>query len=215
MTYRYVKRIGDLIIASLAILFLLPLFIITAISIRLESPGPAFFRQKRYGKDKQPFTVYKFRSMSTQAPRNMPTNDFHDAHAYITRVGRIIRKLSIDELPQLFNVLQGHMSLVGPRPVVLTETNLIIERDKHGANAVQPGITGWAQVNGRDNLSDMDKARLDGYYVNRYGLRVDVACLVRTMWVVLAATGQSEGHEKSPDAVNPAGNLVVGEEGKI
>ena len=143
-----------MIIASFAIVFLLPLLIITYVLIKLESPGPALFRQKRYGKDKKIFTVYKFRSMRTTAPRNIPTNDFHDAHAYITRVGRIIRKLSIDELPQLINVLQGHMSLVGPRPVVLTETSLISERGKYGANNVKPGITGWAQVNGRDDLDD-------------------------------------------------------------
>ncbi len=164
MEYERIKKIADLIAASIAIVLLIPVFAVTAIAIRIESPGPALFRQKRYGKDKQPFTVYKFRSMNTKSPRDTPTNDFHDAHAYITRVGRIIRKLSIDELPQLINVLQGHMSLVGPRPVVLTETSLINERDKYGANAVKPGITGWAQVNGRDDLEYTEKARLDGQY---------------------------------------------------
>lgn len=196
MKYDYIKRIGDLIIASLAIVFLLPLFVVTAIIIRLESPGAALFRQKRYGKDKQPFIVYKFRTMSTQAPRNMPTNDFHDAHAYITRVGRIIRKLSIDELPQLINVLQGHMSLVGPRPVVLTEISLINERDKYGANAVKPGITGWAQVNGRDELDDILKAEMDGHYVANYGLITDVKCILKTATAILFARGHAEGHEQ-------------------
>jgi O-antigen biosynthesis protein WbqP len=196
MKYDYIKRIGDLIIASLAIVFLLPLFVVTAIIIRLESPGPALFRQKRYGKDKQPFTVYKFRSMSTQAPNNMPTNDFHDARTYITRVGRIIRKLSIDELPQLINVLQGHMSLVGPRPVVLTEISLINERDKYGANAVKPGITGWAQVNGRDELDDILKAEMDWHYVANYGLVTDVKCILKTATAILFARGHAEGHEQ-------------------
>ena len=196
MKYDYIKRIGDLIIASLAIVFLLPLFVLTAIIIRLESPGAALFRQKRYGKDKQPFTVYKFRSMSTQAPRNMPTNDFHDAHTYITRVGRIIRKLSIDELPQLINVIQGHMSIVGPRPVVLTEISLINERDKYGANAVKPGITGWAQVNGRDELDDILKAEMDGHYVANYGLITDVKCILKTATAILFARGHVEGHEQ-------------------
>lgn len=197
MKYDHMKRIGDLIIASLAIVLLLPLFVLTAIIIRLESPGAALFRQKRYGKDKQPFTVYKFRSMSTQAPRNMPTNDFHDAHAYITRVGRIIRKLSIDELPQLINVLQGHMSLVGPRPVVLTEISLINERDKYGANAVKPGITGWAQVNGRDILDNASKAKLDGYYADHVSFVSDIHCLIKTIWVMLSLYGHMEAYERS------------------
>lgn len=196
MGYNHIKRIADLIAASLAIVFLLPLLVITAIIIRLESPGPALFRQKRYGKDKQPFTVYKFRSMSTQAPRNMPTNDFHDARTYITRVGRIIRKLSIDELPQLINVIQGHMSIVGPRPVVLTEISLINERDKYGANAVKPGITGWAQVNGRDELDDILKAEMDGHYVANYGLVTDVKCILKTATAILFARGHAEGHEQ-------------------
>lgn len=199
MKYDYIKRIGDLIIASLAIVFMLPLFVLTAVVIRLESPGSALFRQKRYGKDKQPFTVYKFRSMSTQAPRNIPTNDFHDAHTYITRVGRIIRKLSIDELPQLINVIQGHMSIVGPRPVVLTEISLINERDKYGANNVKPGITGWAQVNGRDELDDKLKAEMDGYYVANYGLITDVKCILKTASAVLFARGNFEGHEQKEE----------------
>ena len=196
MKYDHIKRIGDLIIASLAIVFLLPLLVVTAIIIRLESPGPALFRQKRYGKDKQPFNVYKFRTMITQAPRNIPTNDFHDAHSYITRAGRIIRKLSIDELPQLINVLQGHMSLVGPRPVVLTEISLISERDKYGANSVKPGITGWAQVNGRDELDDKLKAEMDGHYVANYGLITDLKCILKTATAILFARGHAEGHEQ-------------------
>lgn len=210
MKYDHIKRIGDLFIASLAIVFLLPLFVVTAIIIRLESPGPALFRQKRYGKDKQPFTVYKFRTMSTQAPNNMPTNDFHDAHAYITRVGRIIRKLSIDELPQLINVLQGHMSLVGPRPVVLTEISLICERDNYGANAVKPGITGWAQANGRDELDDIAKAELDGYYVENFGFRMDVKCVLKTILVIVSGVGHTEGHERAAkqDDKVPAGEYA-------
>lgn len=195
MKYDHIKRIGDLIIASLAIVLLLPLLVITYVLTKLESPGPALFRQKRYGKDKKIFTVYKFRSMHTTAPLNVSTNDFHDAHAYITRVGRIIRKLSIDELPQLINVIQGNMSLVGPRPVVLTETRLIDERDKHGANAVKPGITGWAQVNGRDELDDITKAELDGYYVDNFGLKMDIRCVLKTIWVILSIAGHVEGHE--------------------
>jgi O-antigen biosynthesis protein WbqP len=196
MKYERIKRIGDMTIALLAIVFLLPLFVVTAIAIRLESPGPALFRQKRYGKNKKIFTVYKFRSMHTQAPRNVPTNDFHDAHAYITRIGRIIRKLSIDELPQLINVLQGHMSLVGPRPVVLTETSLISERGKYGANNVKPGITGWAQVNGRDDLSYREKAQLDGWYAKRVSFVLDARCILYTFKVIFFQEGNREGHER-------------------
>ena len=196
MKYEHIKRAGDLIIASLAIVFLLPLLVITYVLIKLESPGPALFGQKRYGKDKKIFTVYKFRSMHTTAPRNIPTNDFHDAHAYITRVGRIIRKLSIDELPQLINVLQGHMSIVGPRPVVLTEISLIGERDKYGANAVKPGITGWAQINGRDILDNASKAKMDGYYANHMSLVYDIRCMIMTIWVMLSLYGHVEGHEQ-------------------
>jgi O-antigen biosynthesis protein WbqP len=196
MKYEHIKRTGDLIIASLAIVFLLPLLVSTYVLIKLESPGPALFRQKRYGKNKQPFTVYKFRSMSTAAPNNIPTNDFYNAHAYITRVGKVIRKLSIDELPQLINVIQGHMSLVGPRPVVLSETNLINEREKHGANAVKPGITGWAQVNGRDELDDILKAAMDGYYVANYCFTTDLRCIIKTATAILFTKGHSEGHEQ-------------------
>lgn len=211
MTYERIKKAGDLVIASLAIVFLAPLLVVTVILIKLESPGPALFRQKRSGKDKQPFTVYKFRSMSTTAPDSMPTNDFHNAQSYITRVGRVIRKLSIDELPQLFNVVQGHMSLVGPRPVVLAETSLINERDKYGANAVRPGITGWAQVNGRDELSDIVKARMDGFYVANLGLKIDVKCLMMTLWTVLAIRGHKEGHEGKVAAGIDTGLLAIDE----
>ena len=193
MRYERIKRIADLIAASLAIVLLIPVFAITAIAIRLESPGPALFRQKRYGKDKQPFTVYKFRSMSTSAPSSIPTNDFHDARTYITRVGRIIRKLSIDELPQLFNVLYGKMSIVGPRPVVLNETNLLDLREQTNANSVKPGITGWAQVNGRDNLSNEEKARLDGQYAKNISFLLDAKCVLLTFWVVVSLRDNREG----------------------
>lgn len=195
MYIRYGKRTLDIVGATIILVATLPAMMLVALLIRIESPGPALFRQKRYGKDKQPFNVYKFRTMSTQAPRNMPTNDFHDAHTYITRVGRIIRKLSIDELPQLINVLQGHMSLVGPRPVVLTEISLINERDKYGANSVKPGITGWAQVNGRDELDDIAKAEMDGYYVDNFGFKMDAECVLKTIWVILSIAGHVEGHE--------------------
>ena len=205
MKYDHIKRIGDLFIASLAIVFLLPLFVVTAIIIRLESPGAALFHQKRYGKDKQPFTVYKFRTMSAQAPNNMPTNDFHDAHTYITQFGRIIRKLSIDELPQLINVLQGHMSLVGPRPVVLSETSLINERDKYGANAVKPGITGWAQVNGlRGDTSINERTKFDLWYIEHWNLLLDIKILVRTLWQIFNGRGNRRDELAEENTAEPA-----------
>lgn len=135
--------------------------------------------------------------MSTDAPANMPTNSFTEAGSYITRFGKIMRKLSIDELPQIINVLRGEMSIVGPRPVVLTEKGLIRQRAKYRANSVKPGITGWAQVNGRDELDDIIKARMDGYYVENFGFVTDLKCLFKTFVVILTAAGHSEGHEQA------------------
>lgn len=197
MYRKYGKRVVDVFVASIAILILAPILLISAILIKLTSKGPILFRQERYGKNKNPFTVYKFRSMSTEAPSNIRTNDFTDSSNYITPIGAVIRKLSIDELPQLFNVIKGDMSIIGPRPVILTETNLISLRDKYGANSIKPGITGWAQVNGRDELNDNDKARLDGYYADNMTPILDVKCLLLTAWRVLTVNGHREGSESS------------------
>lgn len=157
--------------------------------------GGVFFKQPRYGKDKKPFTVYKFRTMADNTPQ-MATNDFKDAGRYITRSGKIMRKLSIDELPQLINVLRGDMSIVGPRPVILAEEQLIRRRDKYGANSVRPGITGWAQVNGRDELDYLQKAELDGWYVENLNFVRDMKCILRTVYVAFARIGHAEGHER-------------------
>lgn len=197
MYQRYGKRILDLVLASIGLAFLLLPLLAVAIVIKLNSRGPVFFKQLRHGKDKQPFTVYKFRTMSTDAPSDMPTNSFDTAFDYITRSGKLMRKLSIDELPQLINVLRGEMSIVGPRPVVLAETKLIELRDKYDANSVKPGITGWAQVNGRDELDDIIKSRMDGYYVDNLGFVTDVKCLAKTALVILTAAGHSESHSHS------------------
>lgn len=197
MYARYGKRTLDLVLASIgAIVIFIPMLFV-ALVIKLDSPGGVFFKQPRYGKDKKPFTVYKFRTMSTDAPANMPTNSFTEAGSYITRFGKIMRKLSIDELPQIINVLRGEMSIVGPRPVVLTEKGLIRQRAKYRANSVKPGITGWAQVNGRDELDDIIKARMDGYYVENFGFVTDLKCLFKTFVVILTAAGHSEGHEQA------------------
>ena len=205
MYAKYFKRPIDIVGSLVALAILLVPLLLVALWIRLDSHGPALFRQKRYGQYKQPFTVYKFRSMTVSAPSDRATNDFHDSHAYITTVGKIVRKLSIDELPQLFNVLKGDMSLVGPRPVVLSEKRIIKLRDTYGANDVKPGITGWAQTNGRDELNDTAKAKMDGYYVKHLGFIMDVKCMIRTVVVIVFAHGHAEGHER----VNKNNDKVV------
>lgn len=197
MYREYGKRIEDVSIALAALVILgLPMLLVAA-AIRLTSKGPALFRQKRFGKDKQLFTVYKFRTMSTKAPKNMPTNSFTNADSYITPLGGVLRKLSIDELPQLLNVIKGEMSIVGPRPVIKTEKKLISLRQKYHANSVKPGITGWAQVNGRDDLDDQRKAEMDGEYVQRLSFLTDVKIMIKTIGAVLMMSGHTEGSERT------------------
>ena len=202
MYREYGKRIEDVSIALAALVILgLPMLLVAA-AIRLTSKGPALFRQKRFGKDKQLFTVYKFRTMSTRAPKNMPTNSFTNADSYITPLGGVLRKLSIDELPQLLNVIKGEMSIVGPRPVIKTEKKLISLRQKYHANSVKPGITGWAQVNGRDDLDDQRKAEMDGEYVQRLSFLTDVKIMIKTVGAVLMMSGHTEGNERTVTGVD-------------
>ena len=202
MYREYGKRIEDVSIALAALVILgLPMLLVAA-AIRLTSKGPALFRQKRFGKDKQLFTVYKFRTMSTKAPKNMPTNSFTNADSYITPLGGVLRKLSIDELPQLLNVIKGEMSIVGPRPVIKTEKKLISLRQKYRANSVKPGITGWAQVNGRDDLDDQRKAEMDGEYVQRLSFLTDVKIMIKTIGAVLMMSGHTEGNERTVTGVD-------------
>lgn len=195
MYEHFVKRVLDVIIAVLALIVLSPLMLIVTLWIKLDSKGVVLFRQLRSGRNRVPFTVYKFRSMAQTAPSDMPTNSFKNSDAYITRSGRILRKLSIDELPQLFNVIRGDMSIVGPRPVVLSEKQLLDLRDKYGANAVKPGITGWAQINGRDEVAPKEKAKLDGFYAKHLSFMFDVKCVLKTVWIVISFAGNSEGYE--------------------
>ena len=204
MYREYGKRIEDVSIALAALVILgLPMLLVAA-AIRLTSKGPALFRQKRFGKDKQLFTVYKFRTMSTKAPKNMPTNSFTNADSYITPLGGVLRKLSIDELPQLLNVIKGEMSIVGPRPVIKTEKKLISLRQKYQANSVKPGITGWAQVNGRDDLDDQRKAEMDGEYVQRLSFLTDIKIMIKTIGAVLMMSGHTEGSERTVTGVDNA-----------
>ncbi len=197
MYKRYVKRLFDIIFASILLIISLPIALILSLLIKLEDGGPIIFKHKRFGQNKKPFTIYKFRSMSVSAPKDCPTNDLYDAASYITKTGKFLRKLSLDELPQILNVLRGDMSLVGPRPVVLNETDLIAEREKYNANSVKPGITGWAQVHGRDELRIKEKAKMDGDYVKNFGILMDLKCLLFTLWAVLSVKGNKEGSESN------------------
>lgn len=197
MYAKFGKRIVDVIGATILLVVAIIPMLLIAVIIKIDSRGSALLRQKRYGKDKKPFVIYKFRTMVASAPRSMPTNSFREASHYITRVGKILRKLSFDELPQLINVIRGDMSLIGPRPVILVEKRLIKLRDQRGANAIRPGITGWAQANGRDVLDDISKAEMDGYYVEHLSLLTDVKCIIKTILVVISVAGNKEGHEVS------------------
>ena len=191
--YPILKRGLDFLISTLAILFLSPVLILIALAIKIDSKGPVLFKQKRVGKDKKHFMIYKFRSMYVDAPSDMPTHLLKDPSAMITRVGAFLRKTSLDELPQLINIFKGEMSIVGPRPALWNQYDLIEERDKYGANQIRPGLTGWAQINGRDELEIDEKSKLDGYYVQHMSLSLDAKCFLGTFISVLKSDGVVEG----------------------
>lgn len=191
--YRYIKRIIDILLSGLAIIILSPLLLILCIAIKLDSLGPIFFTQKRVGIHKTYFQIYKFRTMRTDTPKDMPTHMLANPEQYITKTGRFLRKTSLDELPQIFNIFKGDMSIVGPRPALWNQDDLVAERDKYGANDVTPGLTGWAQINGRDELEIPVKAKLDGEYVKKYGFTMDVRCFFGTFLSVLRQDGVVEG----------------------
>jgi O-antigen biosynthesis protein WbqP len=193
MMYPILKRGLDFLISTLAILFLSPVLILIALAIKIDSKGPVLFKQKRVGKDKKHFMIYKFRSMYVDAPSDMPTHLLKDPSAMITRVGAFLRKTSLDELPQLINIFKGEMSIVGPRPALWNQYDLIEERDKYGANQIRPGLTGWAQINGRDELEIDEKSKLDGYYVQHMSLSLDAKCFLGTFISVLKSDGVVEG----------------------
>ena len=194
--YFMVKRLMDIILSLSSIILLIPLFIIIGILIKRDSKGPVIFKQERYGKNKEPFYIYKFRTMRLDAPNDVSTEELKDSKNYITKIGGFLRRTSLDELPQLFNILLGQMTVVGPRPVVLKEKNLIALRDIYGANNIKPGITGWAQINGRDLLSVEEKAKLDGYYVENMGFKMDIKCFFKTIQYVLKCEGILEGGDE-------------------
>jgi len=191
--YVHVKRILDFLLSLLAIVVLSPVLLVISVVIRVTSPGPVLFRQKRVGQGKRHFMIYKFRTMRTDAPKDQPTHLLQNPDAYITPVGRFLRRSSLDELPQLMNILKGEMAVVGPRPALWNQFDLIAERDRYGANDVRPGLTGWAQINGRDELPIEVKARLDGEYVKRMSFGFDLRCILGTVVKVLRSEDVVEG----------------------
>lgn len=193
IVYPVVKRISDFTLSVLAMLILWPLFLIIAVLIKIDSNGPVFFKQKRVGMHKKDFYILKFRTMRIDTPKDTPTHMLQNPDVFITRTGRFLRKSSLDELPQIINILKGKMSIIGPRPALWNQYDLIIERDKYGANDVKPGLTGWAQINGRDELPILVKARLDGEYIQKMGFRMDCKCFFSTIVSVLRSDGIVEG----------------------
>lgn len=191
--YMKVKRGIDFILASIGMIVLSPVFLILIIAIKIDSRGPVFFKQKRVGIHKRYFNILKFRTMKIDTPKDMPTHMLSNPEQYITKVGRFLRKTSLDELPQIINILKGEMSIIGPRPALWNQYDLLEERDKYGANDVMPGLTGWAQVHGRDELEIPVKAKLDGFYVKHMSFRMDAICFVRTIFSVLKSEGVVEG----------------------
>lgn len=183
--YRYVKRAMDVVGAVVGLVLMAVPMALVAVAVKLDSPGPVFFRQLRMGRHSVPFVCYKFRSMYTTAPKECAANDLQDRVHMVTRVGNFLRKSSLDEVPQLWNVLKGDMSLIGPRPLILNETWINEERARRGVYELQPGITGLAQICGRNQVSDQDKVYFDEYYLTHYGMWLDVKILFGTVLYVL------------------------------
>lgn len=198
--YKKLKKILDFYIAFIGLILLSPLFIVIMILIKTESKGPVFFKQKRIGINKKYFYILKFRTMKINTPQNTPTHMLKNPNKYITKVGKFLRKTSMDELPQLINILKGEMSVIGPRPALWNQHDLIKERDKYGANDVLPGLTGWAQINGRDELPITLKAAYDGQYVKKMSFWFDCKCFMKTIVSVIKKEGIKEGKENNKTA---------------
>lgn len=190
---RIFKRIIDIICSLMAIIFLSIIYLPICLLVKLTSPGPVFFKQKRIGKNKTFFNILKFRTMRIDTPKDCPTHLLENPDQYITKVGKFLRKTSLDELPQIFNIFKGDMSVIGPRPALWNQDDLIAERDKYGVNELKPGLTGWAQVNGRDELPIPVKAKLDGEYVDRISFAFDIKCFLLTIVSVFKSDGVVEG----------------------
>lgn len=193
MYSKFFKRAIDIVMSFLGLIILSPFFLILALLIVIDDPGPVFFTQKRVGKGKTFFKLHKFRSMKMSTPHDMPTHLLENPDQYITKIGKFLRKSSLDELPQIWDIFVGNMSIIGPRPALWNQDDLVAERDKYGANDVRPGLTGWAQINGRDELEIPVKAKLDGEYVENISFGFDCKCFFGTIFSVLKHDGVVEG----------------------
>jgi len=191
--YKPVKRCIDFTLSLIGLLVLSPILLLIALIIKLESKGKVLFTQRRIGKNKRIFNIYKFRSMRSETPKDMPTHLLTNPEKFITKSGAFLRKSSLDELPQLINILIGDMSIIGPRPALWNQDDLIAERDLYNANDILPGLTGWAQINGRDELPIVVKAKLDGEYVSKMSLVFDIKIFFLTILKVLRSEGIKEG----------------------
>ena len=193
MYKHFFKRLIDIVLSGVGIIVLIPFWIIIGLCIVISDPGPIFFSQRRVGKNKKLFPILKYRTMKVDTPHDVPTHLLQNPEQYITKIGAFLRKTSLDELPQIFNIFVGQMSVIGPRPALWNQTDLIEERDKYGANDIRPGLTGWAQINGRDELEIPVKAKLDGEYVQNLGFFFDCRCFLWTIFSVLMREGVVEG----------------------
>ncbi len=191
------KRFFDIFLSLLFVVVFSWLYLIISIAIKASSKGPVIFKQKRIGKNKKEFYIWKFRTMRTETPKDMPTHMLENPDTYITKVGRFLRKTSLDELPQIFNILAGKMSIVGPRPALWNQEDLIAERDKYHANDIRPGLSGWAQCHGRDTLSIGQKAELDGYYFQKFNIWMDLKIIFLTLGQAIVGKDEVEGKNKN------------------
>jgi O-antigen biosynthesis protein WbqP len=191
--YMQIKRITDIVFSFIGLTMLSPIYIIFILAIKLDSRGPVFFKQKRVGINKSHFYILKFRTMRIDTPKDTPTHLLENPGQYITRTGKFLRQTSLDELPQIWNIFIGQMSIIGPRPALWNQYDLINERDKYGANDIPPGLTGWAQINGRDELPIEIKAKLDGEYARNIGIKLDIKCFFGTILSVVKKEGVVEG----------------------
>jgi galactosyltransferase, putative len=191
--YKFFKRTLDIVLSFIGMIVLSPFFLLLVIAIKLDSKGPVLFKQKRIGLHKKHFYILKFRTMRIDTPKDTPTHLLENPEQWITKVGKFLRKTSLDELPQIWNIFVGDMSIIGPRPALWNQYDLIEERDRYGANDVLPGLTGWAQIHGRDELPIAKKAELDGYYVQHLSFGLDVRCFFGTIKSVAKSEGVVEG----------------------
>ena len=206
MYNKFIKRIIDIVLSFLGMILLSWLYLIISLAIYIDDPGPVIFKQKRVGEGKTYFKLHKFRSMKMSTPHDIPTNMLENPEQYITKVGRFLRRSSLDELPQLWDIFVGKMSIVGPRPALWNQYDLISERDKYGANDLKPGLTGWAQINGRDELEVPVKAEFDGFYADNISFMFDCKCFFKTIGKVVSREGVIEGDIKEMNKESTIGN---------